>query len=625
MKAMLFFLLSSALPLQAQERLLSAEQAIEQGAALAQYDHFRGHPLYPYLEYRAYRKQVDQGFLTDDLAVSTFLKEHPDAPYSGWLAEHAFPLWLKQGNYNAIINAWHPHLADESIECEYRLAQLANGNTQQAYNGLDSLWLSAKSIDAACDPLFARAKSSGALNNEKIKERFFLATRANNNALATYLANELSGSEGTAAQQWMRAANSDSANAALAINNPFWQQSALAYILSRDAFKSTASAANMAFTHIQSRVGDAELEAQLFNRLTRALAQIDDPRAIKAWQSIPSGSHDDNTFYDLLAYFLRQHDWSSIKQTFNNNLSPTLANKAEVQYWLGKASERLGQDAQSRAHYQKAATQRDFFGFLAAEKLGQPYAFNDRSIAANPTVRARVMAKPEAWRMLSFARMGLDNRALNEWQGLLKGLNEQERQQAAMVASDLNWHIQAIVTLADLKYWDALSTRFPLEYETKIRALATQHNLSPATIYAIIRKESIFQPTIKSPAGALGLMQVMPATARDTARRYGISYSGSQSLMDVNTNLTIGTQYLSDRLNEFGHLAYAAAAYNAGPHRARRWLSGHPGLPLDEWIAQIPFVETRDYVKRVLEYEKVYQYRLAIPYTTYSSARVQAW
>ena len=120
-------------------------------------------------------------------------------------------------------------------------------------------------------------------------------------------------------------------------------------------------------------------------------------------------------------------------------------------------------------------------------------------------------------------------------------------------------------------------------------------------------------------------MQVMPATASHTAQKNGIPYSGKWQLTEPDTNLEIGSQYLADRLNEFGHLAYAAAAYNAGPARVRQWQAQFAGLPLDEWIAQIPFNETRDYVKRVLEYEKVYEYRLGLPHTSYNNGAVRLW
>ena len=158
-----------------------------------------------------------------------------------------------------------------------------------------------------------------------------------------------------------------------------------------------------------------------------------------------------------------------------------------------------------------------------------------------------------------------------------------------------------------------------------MRQLASQHGISPAKIFAIIRKESIFQPAIASKAGAIGLMQIMPATASHTASKNGIPYSGKWQLTEPDTNLEIGSQYLTDRINEFGHLAYAAAAYNAGPSRVNQWLAANPGLPLDEWIAQIPFTETRDYVKRVLEYEKVYEYRLGMSPSSYASGGVRLW
>ena len=298
--------------------------------------------------------------------------------------------------------------------------------------------------------------------------------------------------------------------------------------------------------------------------------------------------------------------------------------KPEIQYWLGKALEKNGDRAGADTHYRRAASKRDFYGFLAAEKLGETFRLNDRPVRRDQHYTT-IVGRPAAYRARIFRNLGDDARASQEWQALTKNLSPAENAQAALYASEIGWNIQAITTLGKGKNWDALELRFPVAYENQVRQLASRHGISPAQILAIIRKESIFQPGIASKAGAIGLMQVMPATASHTAQKNGIPYSGKWQLTEPDTNLEIGSQYLADRLNEFGHLAYAAAAYNAGPARVRQWQAQFAGLPLDEWIAQIPFNETRDYVKRVLEYEKVYEYRLGLPHTSYNNGAVRLW
>ncbi|MBV7435137.1 transglycosylase SLT domain-containing protein [Cardiobacteriaceae bacterium TAE3-ERU3] len=621
-KAFILLVSISACISHAQQRLLDNEELVKAGAPLSAVASMQGHPLYPYLQYRAYR---DNLATTPSSVISTFLRAHPTAPFSGWLAERAFPHWLSSRQYQTIIETYDPRFADESIECEYRLAQLASGNQQAAFNGINDLWQKASSIEAACDPLFAAAVRSGKLTSADIRNRFILTMREGNYGVARHISTMLPSDGILAANIWLSIVSGNAPyQQAMTITDPFWQQSALVNALSRQAFKDTNRVASMAFELNKPGIADPDLEAQLYNRLTRALASNNDPRATQTWARIPADMQEDNTAYDMVAYFLRRGDWQSIVATFAQGLA-SKDNNPEINYWVGKAYEKLGNQRNSQTYYQKAANKRDFFGFLAAEKLGQSYAFNDHSITRDIGIEQALLSEPEAYRMRIFQNMGMESRAINEWKSLIKNKTNAQIRQAALLADKYGWHIHAISTLAKEKDWDALNVRFPTDYEARVRALATKHALSPATIYAIIRKESIFQPTIKSPAGALGLMQVMPATARDTARRYNIPYGGTSQLTNVDTNLTIGSQYLADRLREFGHLGYAAAAYNAGPHRARKWLAEYPNLPLDEWIAQIPFNETRDYVKRVLEYEKVYQYRLGLNYTPYSSATVRAW
>lgn len=604
--------------------VLGAEEAVKNGAPLAAYQNLRAHPLYPWLQYHDYKNRLSL-VPADELAE--FMHNNPYAPFSSLLADQLFPQWLGQGNYRAVIRAYQSGYANQAAQCRYRLAELYSGNRDKALDGLDAIFEQGKIPEAACAEVLAQLPGQGD-TREVAFTRFTRAMHGNNRQLATNLLRHLQSDALQAASTWLAIdSGAQPLASAMSVGNPSWRAAIIGDQVEKQVRKNRETAAQIALSAHSAGYfnGQDKAAGRAFNRLTRILADANDPRTIQAWQAIPKGEHEKTTIEQMVAYAQRIHAWQQLTGWLADHLGSEDLNSGEVQYWLGKAHEKTGNGTAAQNHYQKAAKTRDFYGFIAAEKLGLPYAMNDRPVVKDPVLYGKVMARAPAYRIKIFHHIGLTNRAAQEWPYLIKGLSDDEIAQAALFADQLNWPIMAISTLAKIKNWDALALRFPVQYEARVRQLAGRHGISPATIFAIIRKESIFQPEVKSPAGALGLMQIMPATASATAKRYGIPYGGTYQLTQIDTNLAIGSQYLADRLNQYGHLAYAAASYNAGPGRVDRWKAERPGMPLDEWVAQIPFNETRDYVKRVVEYEKVYEYRLRIPHTPIHSPAHPAW
>jgi len=160
--------------------------------------------------------------------------------------------------------------------------------------------------------------------------------------------------------------------------------------------------------------------------------------------------------------------------------------------------------------------------------------------------------------------------------------------------------------------WDDLETRFPVLHRHEFAAQARHNDLPMPLLFAVARQESAFRADALSPAGARGLMQLMPATATEVAQRHGIPYRGPQQLLDPAVNIQLGTRYYRDMLRRFqDNRILATAAYNAGPGRVRQWLERSGGrLPFDAWIEAIPFQETRNYVQNVLAFSAIYAHRL---------------
>ena len=168
--------------------------------------------------------------------------------------------------------------------------------------------------------------------------------------------------------------------------------------------------------------------------------------------------------------------------------------------------------------------------------------------------------------------------------------------------------------MGTVKYWDDVEIRFPLAYEKEINSAAKNTDIPNYVLFALARQESAFNTRATSSAGAMGLIQVMPATAKSTARKYKIPYRNKKQLHDASTNVPIGATYYMSMLERFdNNRILASAAYNAGPHRVNRWLANSKGkLPFDIWMTLIPFKETRSYVSNILMYSVIYSRKLGL-------------
>ena len=209
--------------------------------------------------------------------------------------------------------------------------------------------------------------------------------------------------------------------------------------------------------------------------------------------------------------------------------------------------------------------------------------------------------------------LGREPDADAEWRQTIQAFDRPALLQAAALAQRWDWHAQAIATISRAEYWDDLELRFPLAYRDGVVNQARASALDPAWVYAVIRQESGFRPDARSPVGALGLMQLMPATGRQIARELRDA-TDDPPLLQPDANIRYGVHYLRRMLERLqNNPVLATAAYNAGPHKVAQWLPARAAVPADVWVETIPYRETRAYVQRVMEYAAIYQRRLGSP------------
>ena len=422
---------------------------------------------------------------------------------------------------------------------------------------------------------------------------------------ARYLARHGSAANRTSAElttlALMRMASND-ADAAAAQLNDRWDRGLPADL----AAWAWASVGKQAAIRLQPDAADYFQRAA--QRSAKAGRRIDWPDDTLAWKARAALRADNG-----------KPRWQQVTQAVNAMSASEQRDPTWV-YWKARALGAMAADSQdgdsmrslAREQMASIAGQMNFYASLAAENLGQPIYMPLRPMPLTPTERDGAAHNPGLSRALQLIAVGLRSEGVREWNFSIRGMSDRELLAAAQLACDREVWDRCINTSDRTRDEIDIEQRFPMPFRKDVVAQADGIGLDPAYVYGLIRQESRFITDARSSVGASGLMQLMPATARWTAKKIGLTYS-HDLIADRETNLKLGTSYLKLVLDDFGgSQAMAAAAYNAGPGRPRKWRDG-PVLDPAIWAENVPFPETRDYVKKVLSNATYYAAQLGAP------------
>ena len=590
---------------------LAAESALERGDLVAFQilaDGLRDDPLYPYLRFAELTRDLDQA---PDARIESFLADYPETP----LAERLRLAYLRRltdaGRWADYVRFYQP---DDSLErrCLYLRALMETGRAEEALPEVEPIWLSGQSRPDACDPVFVHWSTSGHLTTERVWARIRLALEAGRTGLARYLGQRLPESERPWLALWLRVDREPERilDASLFQETHPMRAAILAHGIAH-LVRSDRERAALALRRLEPDLADDQAARERAHvAVGRALAESGDRLGLLYWDAVePTADNLPEQERRLRAAItLRAWDWLA---KWVERMPEGEIRRERWLYWLGVAQEFLGQTEAARVTLDAAARERGFWGFMAADRLDRPYNLDHRPVPVAPE-RLQTLAQDPAYRrILALDQLGREVDVRREWRTLAGRLDTEGLMAAARLAHDRGWHDQAILMLARSGYWDDLEIRFPLAYRDLAAEQAWQVGIEPDWIQAVMRQESVFARTIASPAGAVGLMQLMPATAVEVAAELELPKPSRWELLDPERNITLGSSYLTRMRDRFGHAALATAAYNAGPARVSRWLP-ETCMDADLWIASIPFAETRGYVERVLSYRILYARRLGL-------------
>lgn len=575
-------------------------------------EQLREYPLHPYLEFEHLR---NLSYAAAPQRIDDFLGRYGDMPLANRLRDRLLEDFYTRRNWSAFLQYYRAPLAGTGQQCRYQEARFHAGERRAALAAGLTLWNVARSQPDACDPLFALLEREGAISEEIAWQRFTKAVRAGELRLARYLRPKLdSPSRRNLADRYLALYRDPKLLGDYDLfpeSDP--EATTLIGLALQRAARSDAAATLRHWRHYaQQRDFGAAAGSQIVGAIARGLHEQRDQALLAELVASDAALLDDSFHEWLLRQRLAGADWSGA-YTGIAALPVTLQKEPEWQYWRARTAELAGGDRQrSEPLFAELAQQRSYYGFLASDWLRREYRMLQRTTPPDRVDIQALAARPAFLRVRELLHHGQELDAAREWWRATRELSETEWDLAGQLAHRWGWHYQAILAMVKASRWDDLDTRFPVVHQDSFSAQAARNALPLPLALAVARQESAFRADAVSPAGARGLMQLMPATANEVARRHGIAYRSVHQLFDPSLNIRLGTRYYRDMLDRFqGNRILATAAYNAGPGRVRQWLDRSAGrLPFDAWIEAIPFTETRNYVQNVLAFSAIYAHRL---------------
>jgi len=573
----------------------------------------RDYPLYPYLEFKEMRGNL-QHVSNEDIAA--FIEKYQGDSVSARMRQSWLYQLARQRDWKTFLEVYQGN-QPVTLQCYKLQGQIKTGQTDGLVDDALKLWLVGKSQVKNCDPVFKYLKDNNVITEELLWQRIRLAIHQGNPSLAVYLARGLSTADRAWVELWRDARNRpvktlDSPK--LKKDSPHAREIIL-YSVRRIA-RSNADLAFEKWAQIKPRYQFSESETgELEKEMALSASWQRNPRAHEWLVAVPDAAVDEKLREWRIRTAVSIGDWPAVVK-HTTDLSPDAVQREEWRYWRAIALDNTGQRAEALNDFSRLARERDYHGFLAADFMNWPYEMGNQPIEYDPESLEALAQQPGFIRAHELFRAELFIDARREWAWIIRNLSIDDLKLAAVLAEQWDWHDRAILTVARSKDYSDLNLRFPIDYKKEVRKIAQGYQLEPAHVYAVIRQESAFNKDARSPAGALGLMQLMPKTGRVTAKKHNIPLSSTSLLYEPDKNIMIGSAYLKQVMEEYDdNIVLASAAYNAGPHRVKRWLPEDEEKPATRWIAMVPFNETRDYIQRILAYMAIYDWRMEQPAT----------
>jgi len=595
------------------EAFLAAREAFQKGdierlSRLA--PELRDYPLYPYIAYWQLRSRLPE---TSNPVIEAFMSDYRDT----LLAERVRADWLRalarSQDWEAFEREYRVLAVDDpELACDALQARLALHKDQSAFKDARPMWFQGSAQPDSCAPLFDAMLRQGLLEEDDVWARIRLALESGNVTFARQLVSYLPPGRRPDPRQFDAVArNPQRYLERLPAKTKTRGERELAMFAVVKLAQSLPVVAATRFEKMQSSFLGEE-QAYVWGQLALAGAMRHRPEALD-WYARAGERLTDRQLDWKVRAALRQGDWATALAAVEA-MSATEQQVPAWRYWKARALQATGRAAEGSAVLAALSFDHTFYGQLAMEELGTVATSTSDSYRPSDDEVAGMERLPGIQRALKFYQLGLRYEGALEWRWTTRAFKDKELLAAAEVARRNGWFERSIDTAERTQQMHDFNLRYPTPYRDVLRNYTQQLDLDEAWVYALVRQESRFSADARSNAGALGLMQLMPTTARSVARRLGIPGVDRYSVHTVDTNISLGTYHLRELMDGLDHHpVLVSAAYNAGLSRARDWRASQP-LEGAIYTENIPFSETRDYVRKVMSNTMYYARLLAQPF-----------
>jgi peptidoglycan lytic transglycosylase len=558
----------------------------------------KGSPFEPYGDFWQLRLRLDSATPEE---VHEFLEHNDNTVVADELRKEWLRLLAKRERWDVFRQDYRVPAGDDpdpEVVCYSLLGRWREGD-DAAYAQFQAYWNAAKDLPAACVPLAESLMLSGRLTTRQVWERIRLLEERGMVKAAKKLLAWLPRDQVVDTGRFVRILDAPMKyleKPSADVGTPLGRELAI-LALSRLARNEPEAAAAFWDSELLAHF-PAEDHAYVWAMLATHGARNHLPGALDWFVKAGDLRLSDDQLAWRTRIALREQNWDEVKRSIER-MSPSARNEPAWVYWLGRAQAALGKTDEAQALYERLAEEYHFYGRLAAEELGHAFEIPPQVAPPTPEEIERVAAVPALQRALALYRMGFRTDGTQEWIYGVRGMDDRTLLAAAELARRHQMWDRAINTADKTVADHDFTARYVVPFREVFAHHALRWKLEEPWVLGVVRQESRFIADAKSPAGANGLMQLMPSTARWVARQLGIKLSSSK-VREPTLNVTLGTYYLKQVLKDLeGNPVLAAAAYNAGPKRARKWRDTKP-LEGAIYAETIPLAETREYVKKVM-------------------------
>ncbi|TCJ16338.1 lytic murein transglycosylase [Parasulfuritortus cantonensis] len=564
---------------------------------------------YPLKVYLDYWRLKGAGPAGDDWLA--FADGHPDTPLSERLRQEVARSLGRSEDWTGFRNvAGKLVKQDKEIQCFDLRARLAQGAPDAGAAAM-ALWRTPQDLPSSCDPLFIELAVRGWLGTDDRLARLRLALAAGNLRLARELLATLPDAIRPDPNLLERAQRNAEQILATPPTDPAQREIQL-YALGLLAKNDPDRAA--AIWEIKSADAPEADQGYGWGTVAVAAARQQKPEAA-GWFMRANNRLSDSQRPWFIRTMLRAGRWADVYRGIAA-LPPGMRDDTVWRYWRARALKALNAGFQANQLFAQLSQEINYYGLLAYEELPVRMEARSDEFRPGPDLLNAVASRPGIVRARLLHKFNLNVDAAAEWEWALRDMSDAELLAAAELARRDEWYDRAILTAEKTRELHSFDLRYLTPYRDLAEAQAERNGLDPAWVYGLMRQESRFVDYARSGAGARGLMQIMPDTAKWVARQMGLGRKAHAKVGEPETNIRLGTYYLRNLLDRLGGSpVLATAGYNAGPGRARRWQAEAP-LEGAIYTETIPFTETREYVKKVLANAMYYSRRLGQPSTS---------